>query len=155
MAPPSPVQAHIKATVPLMRPETCHTDWPFRSRGPQGRPRLFYRGKTITAVRYAWYLLHERWPEAQLNHGDCHDPACWNPHHVYDGNQLSNIADMLNAGRHNVPRGEAHWRASLTNEQIRAIRSVYNGERGQQRALARTYGVSFSAINHIVHGNSR
>lgn len=52
-----------------------------------------------------------------------------------------------------VKRGESHYKARLTEEQVRAIRAEH--EAGTpQRALAKAYGVGKTTIGHIVSGRT-
>ncbi|WP_247395030.1 HNH endonuclease signature motif containing protein, partial [Ralstonia pseudosolanacearum] len=67
-----------------------------------------------------------------------------------------NVADTFRHGTAKVPvyRGQNHPRATLTEPQVREIRSRYCGRRGEQAQLAREYGVSHYVIHHIVRGES-
>ena len=47
------------------------------------------------------------------------------------------------------PIGERNPRAKLTNRQVLEIRSLYKGEWGQIRKLARVYGMSWTAMGDI------
>ena len=87
----------------------------------------------------------------------CHKPicamdggagkACFNPSHLRLDDALGNARDTLRDG--NVPRGAAHYAAKLTDAQANAIRAEA-AVGAAQRALARKYGVSQSAISNIV-----
>ena len=110
-----------------------------------------------------------RFPLTLCEHEGCTAPAT-DRHHV-DGKPHNNAAVnvRLLCRRHHMeedgrlaslvarncvqtPRGEAHWRTRLTADDVRAIRSV--GSSMTQVALAERFGVSTSAIRHILAGRS-
>lgn len=47
-----------------------------------------------------------------------------------------------------------HWRARLTIDQAQQIREAYQGRRGEQRLLAKRYGVSKSVITDLLAGRT-
>jgi len=81
----------------------------------------------------------------------CDNPACVNPRHLSQGTHQDNNDDMRHKGRdrtkYPVWRGEAHFSAKLTNEQVLEIRSLKGRE--TQPALARRYGVCRATIDNI------
>ena len=90
----------------------------------------------------------------------CDNPPCCNPDHLFLGTHTENVADMVAKGRHRggmspeqAPRGERHWGAKLTNEQVAAIRAMPR-QRGLQTRLARQYGVSDATISMILNGKA-
>lgn len=146
------VVAHIARQVRFMRPATCCTDWPFSY--TKGRPAAWDADnqRNVPAVHYAYFLLYGHWPK-QLNH-TCHNGACWNPYHVYEGTQRENMQDMVEAGRHGGKRGVEATGARFTCEQVREIRETYQGRYGERVALARKHGVHVSTIASIIRGDS-
>lgn len=146
------VAAHISRQVPLMRPATCRTDWPFSRQ--KGRPAAWdaVAKRNVLAVHYAYRILHGHWPK-QLNH-ICHNGECWNPYHVYEGTQRENMQDMVEAGRHGGKRGVDAAGARFTCEQVREMRDTYRGRYGERVALARKHGVSTSTIASLLRGDS-
>jgi hypothetical protein len=52
------------------------------------------------------------------------------------------------------PRGERHYRAKLTVEDVRAIRREYATGRDTLRSLAKRYGVHFGTIRPIITGKT-
>lgn len=111
------VRSFFLARLATVEPGPCLTDWPGFSEG--GYPRMKYSGKMVKAVHVAWFHLHGRWAR-QLNH-TCHRPECWNPHHVYEGDQADNGQDRVEAGRSAL--GERHGNARLTQDDVLAIRA--------------------------------
>ena len=83
----------------------------------------------------------------QVNH-TCHRPGCINPEHLYIGDQLENIRDMVVAGR------ARSGRTKLTAEQVRQIRRRYAAGEESHRTLGREYGVDRSTVRAVVSGRS-
>jgi hypothetical protein len=90
----------------------------------------------------------------------CHNDG--NPANNYLSNlrwdtRTANAQDAVRHGRHKTsfPKGEAHPRAKLTDEQVREIRSLYSGAYGQIAALAKQFGVARQSIDMIVRMKMR
>lgn len=115
-----------------------------------GRFRL--HGKQQRAHRIAFVLSGGVFTEAkpQANHR-CHNRVCCNPDHMYAGNQLENVRDMVEAGTLSRARGEKNGSAKLTDAQCDYIRSSLLS----QTAIARELGVNQSQISLIRNGKSR
>lgn len=79
--------------------------------------------KLKRAHRYSWELVHGEIPTGISILHKCDNRSCVNPSHLYPGTQFDNMRDRAVRGRGNHPRGEDHYRAKLTNEQVRAIYS--------------------------------
>jgi hypothetical protein len=82
----------------------------------------------------------------------CDNPACVRPDHLWLGTLADNNADMKAKGRASRKTGrsgEDHPRARLTVEIVRTIRRE-NAETGKRLELAQRYGVTVSAIDHIL-----
>ena len=69
----------------------------------------------------------------------CNIPYCWNPDHIYKGNQSTNILDTVKAGNHNesrkthCPRGHSYAiygvRTKLGWRRCSECRKIYNKNR--------------------------
>lgn len=94
----------------------------------------------------------------------CDTPLCCAAEHTRVGTAQDNMNDKVARGRCNVPRGEAHNRAKLTEEQVNEIRRRWRVEpRGYGRwcgpgltvtQLSREYGLSVNAMIQIVEGQT-
>ena len=81
----------------------------------------------------------------------CDNPSCVNPDHLLIGTHADNMRDKVERNRHN--RGEEHFRAALTWDDVDAIRAAYiprHPEYGA-RALAQQYGINPPAVSKIVN----
>lgn len=131
------------------------------SKNSRGYGRIYGGG---FAHRVAWTQAIGAIPNGMFVCHRCDNPSCVNPDHLFLGTQRDNMRDCKAKGRNSPPpandsyrrnfgrEGEAHPGARLTAAQVRRIREVYTGRRGEQLALAREYGVSPSTVHLIVHG---
>jgi hypothetical protein len=69
-----------------------------------GYARIFYMGCSMRANRVSAHLylnLDIKNKKAQANHRpECPNHNCWNPIHLYVGNQYLNVRDQMKAGTH-------------------------------------------------------
>ncbi len=75
--------------------------------------------------------------------------ACVNPMHLSWKTQRENEADKLIHGTRK--RGEDHYAAHLTNEQVRDLRRRYELGEKTQAELAREFGITQSCASNILH----
>jgi len=66
------------------------------------------------------------------------------------GTYSDNMADSIHNGKHVVPKGAAHYRAKLTEDDVRENRRLYATGEFSQRELARRFGVHQRTIGRIV-----
>lgn len=97
----------------------------------------------------------------------CHTPLCVNPFHLKAGDQLDNMADMIEAGRsrtgdrhhsrtkpERVVRGSKIGNSKLDEEKVREIRRIYEAGGVKQCSLAPIYEVSQALISLILRRKS-
>lgn len=68
-----------------------------------GYARIYYSGINMRANRISAhiYLELEITSKLQANHKpECPNKHCWNPIHLYVGNQYQNVRDSVKAGTH-------------------------------------------------------
>lgn len=119
-----------------------------------------YEGKVNLSHRVA-FAKHHNLPIEQLvgkivRH-TCDNPPCVNPDHLLLGTHQDNMDDMKSRGRENHPGiyGEINPAAKLSDQQVIEIRESYTGAIGEQRVLAKTYGVSTGLISMIINNKVR
>jgi hypothetical protein len=71
--------------------------------------------------------------------------ACVNPDHLFLGTSAENTDDMMAKGRHRTPEGEKHYKAILTEEQVKVIL----GDPRTHSRIADDYNVSRTTISSI------
>jgi hypothetical protein len=81
----------------------------------------------------------------------CDVRACIELAHLYVGTRKQNMADCTARGRHNKPKGAAHWRAKLTAADVLAIRQQRNAG-ATTTALAAQFKVNHATISRIARG---
>jgi hypothetical protein len=98
--------------------------------------RVSYERFHGVVVPAASYVLHA-----------CDNPVCVNPHHLRLGSNAENMADKTAKMRQ--PHGEGHWKARLTERDVRAIRSAYPSRTAPE--LAAQYGLTVQGIMAVVN----
>lgn len=116
--------------------------------------------KSTNAHRFAYELTYGPIPKDKLACHVCDNPGCCNPSHIFIGTPTDNMRDKVRKGRQSkiVPRpryGEHHHNHVLSEEQIKAIRDLYERCEWKQLALARIFSVKVQTIHEIVHYRSR
>lgn len=133
------------------------------------------------AHRVAWLIMRGDDPRGLCVLHRCDNPPCCNPSHLFLGTTADNVADKCEKGRQPfgdrngsrlhperlvrgelhpsrihpecLARGESNGMATLTTDDVRAIRSRRaNGE--LLRVLADDYGVHHGTISAIARGKS-
>lgn len=90
-------------------------------------------------------------PKALACH-TCHVRHCIADDHLYEGTPQSNMDDMMKAGRHkqNPPIGERNWKAVLTAEKVRFIRTQKG--KASRAHLASQFGCGVDQITAVWGG---
>lgn len=125
--------------------------WVWKGRpGKKGYGSFSLLGKQLYAHVVSWILTHQ-WKRGNLLvlH-TCDVRMCVRPDHLFRGTSKDNSQDMVNKGR--VCRGDLHPHAVLSGKAINIIKSEF--EPGNGMVLAKRFGVSRSAITHVIHGRS-
>lgn len=85
------------------------------SRHPKGYGQTMWRGKTVRVHRKSYEILNNvRLKETDFICHHCDVRHCWNPQHLFLGNNMLNMADKTLKGRHHelrvthCPRGHAY-----------------------------------------------
>jgi predicted DNA-binding protein (UPF0251 family) len=114
-------------------------------------------GRHVYAHRVSYALAFGSVPAGKHVLHRCDTPRCVRPDHLFLGSPLDNVRDMRAKGRAvNPPThwGESHPGATLSDEQVAAIRSLR--ARGiKQRDVASRFGCSQSTVWRITHRRVR
>jgi hypothetical protein len=152
---PTPLDTRFWSRVDIREPDEC---WPWLlSRHTTGHGRFKVEGTMVFASRVAFYSCHGYWPD-HANHlsPECNNPWCCNPLHLYDGDKADNSLDMWVAGRARPapPRGEANYRATVTDEVALAIYKRYWRDGRTRKEIADEFGASPSTVGNIASGHT-
>ena len=114
--------------------------------GPRGS------AKHMVASRMAFILEYGAIENGKYVCHHCDNRACVNPSHLFIGTAADNQADMAIKGRAKRLHGETNGQAKITAEDVKQIRAL----RGKipYGKIANRYGVSLSAIAHVMTGRS-
>jgi len=150
-------------TMVVEQPTGCRT-WTGQTLSGYGKYSLGHKKRS--AHRIAYELTYGSIPTGLSVCHRCDVKLCCNPEHLFLGTQADNNADMRRKGR--AARGETHGSRThperlcrgadradhkLTEDQVRTIRKLPT-TRANQRVLAHQFGVSASAIRHVIYGES-
>ncbi len=106
------------------------------------------------AHRAAWMLLAGPIPDGLFVCHHCDNPRCVRLSHLFLGSPLENMQDRDRKGRGRVigRPGERNPNALLTDEKVRAIRSIYAAGGTSHRELAAQFGVAVRTIRNVISG---
>ena len=110
--------------------------------------RQTYKVHRISA---AIYLGFNENPNVLICH-TCRKKNCYNPSHLYIGDYISNAHDKVRDGT-NI-EGEIHWNSILTEQDVKRIRELYKTGSYTYVQLASLFGVTKSAVNHVINSRS-
>lgn len=145
----APAEVRFWRFVDKREPDEC---WPWTGkRQSSGYGRLSLPGgKQIGAHRLSFENKTGETAEVVMH--TCDNPWCVNPAHLRGGTMADNMADMREKNRDNRtvrPRGEAHHRARLTEDNVREIKRRSDEKPGK---LAAEFGVKYAVIHRIRAG---
>lgn len=151
-------------------------------RDKAGYGQVRFAGKARRAHRVAWFLTKGPIPKGLCVLHKCDNPPCVNPEHLWLGTRPENSHDMTLKGRQAVgdrnaarlyperrPRGDRHGlhlhpecaakgerngTAKLTEAAVLTIRRRYAKEDVSTYSLAVEFGMSRTAIDFIVRGET-
>ncbi len=103
-------------------------------------------GKIVYAHRFSYFLTFGPFPEEMKVLHECDNPICVNPWHLKLGTHKNNMEDRAKRGRGNQRKGEAHYRATITEDDVRDIRQSSES----QKELGARYHLSQTTISGIL-----
>ena len=127
-----------------------------------------HRSKMVRAHRFSWELHNQDViPEGMLVCHHCDNPPCVRPDHLFVGTVQDNSDDMILKGRSSRcgnsglqngsytrpdkrPRGERSGVHKVSNEQVRAIRTMWATSELSQTSIGALFGLTGSNVSCIV-----
>lgn len=105
-----------------------------------GKPGQRGNGERL-AHRISWLVYRGPIPDGASVLHRCDTPSCVNPDHLFIGDQLANMRDMIGKGRRADFRGVRHGNSKLDDAAVLAMRERF--ARGESSAvLAESFGVA-------------
>lgn len=148
----------------VVKTETCWI-WSARiTKNGYGQFKINY--KSLLAHRVAWELINasENLLEKVCVLHKCDNRKCVNPKHLFLGTVKDNNRDRKQKDRsangnrngsrlypEKLIRGEKHWNAKLTEQDVKDIRTIYKIGNVTQSFLAKKYGVYQTLISDIIN----
>lgn len=108
-------------------------------------------GRNQKAHRISYRLYRGRIPKGLSVLHKCDNKVCVNPYHLFLGSGLDNMRDMIAKGRDVKVAGEEHPGATITEEDVKQIRLLYETGQKKQADLCRMFNLSRPQICGIVH----
>lgn len=129
------------------------------ARDPNGYGRFGNGGRTsaILAHRYSYLMHYGEFDRRRHVLHSCDNPPCVNPEHLSLGDAYDNAHDAIAKGRHVPPphpRGTAHPRARLTDEQVIEMREIYARGGVSQRQLSLMFLLSQPCVGRVLRGET-
>jgi hypothetical protein len=151
--------------VKIGEPSEC---WEWQGpRDASGYGRVWYQGRRWRAHRLMWTLSGLLLADGLVICHRCDNPPCVNLEHLFLGTYADNAHDRDRKGRQRAASGLAHGRytkpersargerngqSKLTPDAVADIRARYRP--GLGAALAREYGVSKTAVQYVLSGET-
>lgn len=133
------------------RPSKCWL-WTGATLGEYGI--VIDRGVRKRTHRVAYELERGPIPAGLFVCHHCDNPLCVRPDHLFLGTALHNNLDRVQKGRSRHASGELHYRAKLSWEIVRRVRSEYATGRIPISVLAEENCVSRATIRLIVQNRT-
>lgn len=132
----------------VLKSEKCWL-WTGSKTKKGGYGQISIKGKPFRANRFSWIIHYGEIPKGLMICHKCDNPSCVHPEHLFLGNQITNMRDMISKNRQNIARGCRKPACKLDEEKIKTIRSLYQNP-FCARELADKFNVSKQNILDIV-----
>ena len=145
------------------RPHMTTPCWLWTAWSIRGYGAISVNAKTVLAHRFSWAEVNGPVPAGMGVLHRCDNPSCVRVDHLFVGTALDNARDRDAKGRtgkacgeksgahrhpEKMPRGERHWKAKLTTEQVAEVRAL-RAHGASRRSIASRFGISDAHVSSI------
>lgn len=133
-------------------------DWPWGTDafgyGLFRTPTELDGGKTTKASRFAFQRVHGPLLPGEWALHRCDRPVCFRPTHLFRGDRIKNMEDMVAKGRGRNRSREEHNLAKLNWEKVYRAREMYYKEGKTIMQIAEHFGLVFSSMRSAIVGET-
>lgn len=105
------------------------------------------------ATHVSWFLTYGIWPTKEMLH-TCDNPPCIRPDHLFEGDQIDNMADAKLKGRTRGGRPVGKYKGKFlkfSEEEVSDIRKrIADGEK--LKDIAKSLGCCHAVVSYINNG---
>lgn len=112
------------------------------------------RGSQAFAHRVSWLYSRLTDPGPLLVLHRCDNPACVRPSHLFLGTNADNVADMVEKGRQAQHDCDGRSSVTVTAEDVRQIRALFEAGEMDRVALAARFRISRQVVYFITTNRS-
>lgn len=132
-----------------------------KKRSRQGYGLMRHKGREDGAHRVSYKMFIGPLEMPFVCH-HCDNPPCVNPNHLFAGDALLNVRDMVAKGRNRtgggsqpgVNSGERNGRALLSATDVALARALWATGKFDKQQLANMFSVGRTTMRHIIAGTS-
>lgn len=110
---------------------------------------LKHRNKYFKIHRFFFEFFKGKIPISYSVLHSCDNRSCCNPDHLFLGNQIDNVNDMVSKKRNRGAKGEGNKCSKLKNENIDEIRRLYSLGISYKK-ISLMFGVNSSTIGKVI-----
>lgn len=125
-----------------------------RSKDTKGYGLTGWEGKLEKAHRMAYQAFVSKIPKGMCVLHKCDNRCCCNPKHLFLGTNKDNVDDRVRKGRSAKRHGENNPSVKLTAAEVAFLKDFLPLRAIPQKRVAEIFGVSNSAINKILLGQT-
>lgn len=111
-----------------------------------------YNRKMLRAHRVSYEIYVGPIPKGLFVCHTCDQRSCVNPHHLFIGTHLENMADMRKKNRAARQTGEKHGKTKISSVDVAFIREMYALKKMSYAELGKKFNLSISGVRHIAQG---